>query len=335
MLGYSQTITILAAGDVLLHKKLQTFGIEKGFATLWQKFIPNIQSADIAYANLEGPVAENLLPTSIEAKPDTDIDKIYTSFPMFNYPPQLVDALKQTGFDIVSTANNHALDRSSRGIDKTLDKLKQSDLSFIGTRQNNSTMPFFKIISAKGISMLWIACTQDTNGIEDTNKQVLYCFKKGDSEFIEQTIRDYKNKVDIIIITPHWGEQYELMPSKTQQQYAKRWLDEGASLVIGNHPHVLQPIRYYQTQDGRQTLIAYSLGNFVSNQGSLNNRLSGLLELKFEKDNNITQLKGASFMPTIMSNRGSKLSLEKIDNKTYLSLIEKQIDKNIKIITHN
>lgn len=90
----SQNLTLIAAGDVLLHKKLQRFGMQQGFTKIWQQVISDIQSVDIAYANLEGPIAKNLLRTGREASPGVSIDKIYTSFPMFNYPTQIERGFK-------------------------------------------------------------------------------------------------------------------------------------------------------------------------------------------------------------------------------------------------
>lgn len=238
--------------------------------------------------------------------------------------------LKLTGFDIVSTANNHTLDRYSLGVDKTIAQLKQANIDYVGTRQTNTTVPFYTFTKKNSFKLMWIACTQDTNGIEDRTNQVLYCYKKKDSDLIRQAIQYYKNKVDIIIVTPHWGKQYQLKPSTTQRRYAKRWLEYGANIIISNHPHVLQPIQFHITRDNRQTLIAYSLGNFVSNQGSINNRLSGLLKITLDKTQNGTSITKASFIPTLMINRGDKLSLKKLHkSRRWLRKLRRQIDNQI------
>lgn len=329
--AFSQSLQLVAVGDVLLHKKLQRYGMKHRFSDLWKSVTPYLQEADIAYANLEGPIARDITRRGTKANPKTSADKIYTSFPMFNYPPSLAADLKRSGIDIVSTANNHSLDRYGIGIDKTITILNENNIYAVGSRKSKQQDGFVRLLNKNGFSSLWIACTQDTNGIDDKNKQILYCHKNDHANFILETIKQNRDKVDFIVVTPHWGTQYQLQPNLTQKHLAKKWLESGATLIIGNHPHVLQPVTFYTTKDNRKTLIAYSLGNFVSNQGSLNNRLSGILEIMFTKKNNQLNLQTASFRPTIMQNRAGKLSLELINKtqKNLLGKIKKQLDNEI------
>jgi poly-gamma-glutamate synthesis protein (capsule biosynthesis protein) len=331
LLASADNLHLVAVGDVLLHKKLQRHGMQQSFSALWKSASPYLQQADIAYANLEGPIARNITQRGLEASPTTSVGKIYTSFPMFNYPPKLATDLQRSGFDIVSTANNHSLDRYGIGVEKTINILNEHKIHYVGSRKSELEAGFSRFITQNGFRSLWIACTQDTNGIEDKKNQVLFCHKKAHANFILKTIKDYKDKVDFIVVTPHWGVQYQLKPNKTQKTLAKKWLEAGATLIIGNHPHVLQPIRFYTTQDKRKTLIAYSLGNFVSNQGSLNNRLSGLLSVSFVKEKRQTIISKVSFLPTIMQNRHGKLSLKLINKnqKRLLNKVRKQLDKGV------
>lgn len=306
----AQTLTIHAVGDILLHKKLQRKGIAQGFEVIWQPTIPFLQQADLAYANLEGPIAEDINKRGQQVSNYRDIFKIYSSFPMFNYHPSLAASLKRSGIDIVSTANNHSLDRYGIGIDKTITALDKVNIDHVGTQSRITPSTWYKLTQQKDITLAWISCTQDTNGIPDPAKQVLYCYKKGDNQKILDLIRSLQTKVDAIIITPHWGVQYQIYPNKQQKLFARQWLEQGATIILGSHPHVIQPIQYYQTKDGRRTLIAYSLGNFVSNQGSLKNRSSGVLALKLTKENNTLEISQVTFYPTYMQNRGGKLHLE-------------------------
>ncbi len=111
--------------------------------------------------------------------------------------------------------------------------------------------------------------------------------------------------------------QYRQRPNRQQQHFAKAWLDAGALMVLGSHPHVMQPIHFYQTKDGRQTLIAYSLGNFVSNQGSLANRSSGILAITLNKQDQGLRLEKLTFYPSYMQNRGGKVYLEWLNKKRH------------------
>ena len=312
---HAASLKLVAVGDVLLHPPLQKLGLKKGFDALWKEVIPIIQQADIAYANLEGPACW-VTRSGKEVSPNTVSSRtLFTGFPMFNYPPQVISDLKSSGFDIVSTANNHSLDRFSKGIDNTIDQLKQKQLLFSGTIKRGDEREFATVIEKNGISLAFIACTHHTNGIKDKYNQVLFCHKKKDRQWLLNKIADLRNKVDGVIITPHFGLQYQTRPNKSQRAFAKAVLEAGALMVIGSHPHVMQPITRYQTKDKRDTLIAYSLGNFVSNQGSIANRASGILAIELSKSEQGLNVNSFKLIPTMMQNRGGKMTLRLVTNK--------------------
>ena len=333
---HSKSVTIHAVGDILLHHKLQRIGLANGFIQIWRNVNQFIKQADIAYANLEGPVAENINRRGQTVPNPGNWQQIYTSFPMFNYHPSLIPALKQTGFDVVSTANNHSLDRFALGIDKTISELNKNKLAFMGTKKRATSATWYTVTTKNNIKIAWISCTQDTNGIKDRYHQVLYCYKKNHKKKIISLIHELKQKVDALIITPHWGLEYQHKPSKQQKNMAKRWLDAGASIIIGSHPHVIQPIEKYKTKDGRIGVIAYSMGNFVSNQGSLKNRSSGVLAITLNKSSHQTKVGKIKFYPTYMQNRGGKLSLEWVTSKKHPSylLLNRIITKQYLELNH-
>ncbi len=297
-------IVIAAMGDLLLHRPLQQKASSKGFESLWGEAIPYIQNADIAYANLEGPIAIgiNHLGEKVNDSYQWDFN-VYSDFPLFNYHPQLAKDLKKTGFSIVSTANNHAFDRHSIGVDKTLDLLDSVGIAYVGSRKSYSEASFVKIVDTQGVKIAWIACTEHTNGQADTNHQMLYCYKPSDKQWILKTIQELKPKVDAIIVSPHWGVEYQEQANQTQQAFAKEVLNAGATAVIGSHPHVLQPVEKFTTTDGRATLISYSLGNFISFQGSVRTRSTIILLLGLTKSADKTIINGVRFVPMVMVNR--------------------------------
>lgn len=312
-------VTIAAVGDVLLHRPLQVRAAKAGFETLWSQATAQLKSADISYANIEGPIAEGVTRGGwIINNADSLNPEVYTSYPRFNYPPKLASALKASGIDIVSTANNHTLDRYSLGVDKTIDSLDKAGLPFVGTRKKNSDNDFFQIVKAKGFRLAWIACTQDTNGIKDKNKQVLYCYKKADRRYILDLISKLKGMVDGIVVSPHWGTQYSHTPNRLQKKFAKQILEAGATAIIGSHPHVVQPIKQHKTKDGRKTLVAYSLGNFVSFQGTPKNRSTVILNFALSPGaNEKLELCALQYQPAYMVNRSglSKLGLRLLSEK--------------------
>lgn len=298
-------IIIAAVGDVLLHQPLQMKASRKGFQSLWEDAIPYLQTADITYGNVEGPMAYgvNRAGQAVEDPGHRWDNNVYSSFPLFNYHPTLAQELKKSGFDIISTANNHTLDRLSLGVDRTIKSLNEAQLPFAGTRVKNSDSPWYTIINKKGFRIAWIACTTGTNGIEDHHQQVLYCYKKKDRQEIKKLIYQLKSKTDAIILLPHWGTQYQHTPNQHQIRFAKEMLNAGALAVIGSHPHVIQPMQKYMTQDGRATFIAYSLGNFVSYQGTPKNRATIILFLGLTKNSHGTMINSIQYIPAYMKNR--------------------------------
>lgn len=303
-------ITIAAMGDLLLHRPLQLKASQSGYESLWEKVTPFLKSADIVYANLEGPIAPGISRNGSQVNDPLKWDlNVYSDFPVFNYHPSLAQSLKTSGFTIVSTANNHALDRSSIGIDKTIETLDKAGLHHVGTRSKSTDQPWFKTLESQGFKIAWLACTEHTNGINDKHHQILHCNRTEDRQVILKTIQELKSQVDAIVVLPHWGEEYHEYPTKTQTAFATQVLDAGATAVIGSHPHVLQPVKKYITKDNRATLISYSLGNFVSFQGSPRTRSTMILLLGLTKTANGTIINGVRFVPLFMQNRSGTANI--------------------------
>jgi poly-gamma-glutamate synthesis protein (capsule biosynthesis protein) len=307
-------LTIAAVGDVLLHGRLQqqAFRESDGYVSLWRGVKPLLEQADVTYANLEGPTAAGVdaRGKSVSDPGRTFDNRVYTSYPMFNYHPTLLDDLMASGVDVVSTANNHSLDRRALGADRTIDALEARGLPFTGTRRAGETREWHTITEKNGFRLAWLACTYGTNGIPDPQDQVLLCFR--DADEIEAIVRDLSTRVDAVIVTPHWGDEYHARPNSQQVALGKRLLEAGALAVIGSHPHVLQPWQKHITADGRETFIIYSLGNFVSGQRHLPRRSTLLLYLGLTRTpEGRTVVNGARYVPLHMSEtRDGRLELE-------------------------
>ncbi len=250
-----------------------------------------IRSADIAFANLEGPAAEGVASNGKEVRaPATRYDKsVYRGYPMFNYHPSIVSDLKRIGFRILLTANNHAMDRHQLGVDKTIAAIKAAGLAYTGTRsRDDMNAPWFTITPVKvgeaTYNIAWLGCAYGTNGVPDPQNQVLKCYDQRDE--VLTTIKQLAERKDVhaVFFVPHWGIEYQHKPEDRQVALAHDVLDAGATAVIGTHPHVLQPFEKYMTKDGRETVIAYSLGNFVSNQIGLPRLSSAMLLLQLAPD---------------------------------------------------
>lgn len=298
-------ITIGAVGDLLMHGPLQKKAVLKGsFASLWGKILKPISDADIMYANLETPTA-NGINKKWQSNENTELsydEDTYTSYPMFNAHGQLIKDLKQSGFDIVSTANNHSLDRGPIGVDLTLQELRKNNLLYSGSKNKNEAKTnWSEIVYHNNWKVAFLSCTFFLNVDYDKSKQVLNCQR--DEKIILAEIENLKSKTDVIIVTPHWGEEYQHEPNRQQKNFGHKVIQAGANLVLGAHPHVIQPFEKVVTPDGRESLIIYSLGNFVSYQSSVAKKSSFLAYITFVKtNNNQVHLGLLEYIPLMMKN---------------------------------
>jgi poly-gamma-glutamate synthesis protein (capsule biosynthesis protein) len=286
-------VRVAAVGDVLLHDMFQKWAAtqKEGFYASFEPVADIIRAADIAFANLEGPAAEGVASNGKAVRPPAmRYDKsVYRGYPMFNYHPSIVTDLKRAGFRVLLTANNHALDRHQLGADKTIETIKGAGLAFTGTRHRDAmTAPWYTITPVKvaggTFNIAWLGCAYGTNGVPDKANQVLKCYDQRDE--VLENIRTLAKRADVhaIFFAPHWGNEYQHKPDEKQTALAKDVLDAGATAVIGTHPHVMQPLEKYLTKDGREAVIGYSLGNFVSNQIGLPRLSSAILLLSLGPD---------------------------------------------------
>jgi poly-gamma-glutamate synthesis protein (capsule biosynthesis protein) len=269
-----------ATGDVLIHKALYENIVKspQHFKILWSKMIPTLKDSDLTVGNLEGPVAPGVSSTGHAVQdPGLVYDgQVYsgTHF-LFNYHPQLIKDLMASGFGLVTTANNHAMDRGSLGADRTVEQLNDAGLDFVGTRSSDSTAARSRIVNIGSFRVGVVACTQMINGNPDPHKQVLLC----DSGEVVDSIHRLKSQTDGVIVFPHWGEEYQTRPNSYQTTKARQWVNAGAVAIIGNHPHVVQTTEWISRPDGGQALVVYSLGNFVAAQAAMERRVSAVVHL--------------------------------------------------------
>jgi poly-gamma-glutamate synthesis protein (capsule biosynthesis protein) len=285
-------ILISAVGDVIIHDAPYNSILNdpQQFFALWSNFKPLFEVADISYANFEGAAARNVNQNGSRVSDvgfsyNCQGPKVYcgTNF-SFNYHPHVIRDLQKVGIDVVSTANNHALDRRSLGVDETIKALVQYQMPFTGTRTRGATSDRWEaLVSRKNKTIAFLSCTQETNGIPDPHKQVLKCA----SEDMDQTLARLQAdaKISAVIVTPHWGDEYTHRPNQSQVRLAKKWADMGVTAILGSHPHVLQPVEWVRGADGNRTLVAYSLGNFIARQGGVAKNLGAVLYLSLERTN--------------------------------------------------
>lgn len=290
-----EEISIASVGDIMAHKpqiNAAYVGGEKqyDFYPVFQPIEKYIKEADIAVGNLETTLA--------------GAEKEYTGYPEFNSPEQLAEALKLTGFDVITTANNHSLDRRSHGVKSTLSFLDEQDLSYTGTARSQEERDQILIKNVKDINIAFLSYTYGTNGIP-IPKDEPYLVNLIDKELIKLDIQEAKRQnVDIIVTSIHFGNEYQRNESVEQRELVDFLLEQGVDVVLGGHPHVIQPmeIRNVTTIDGeeKECFLIYSMGNFISNQRDRYRESGIILQIFFEKnfDTNETTLQKVEYIPT-------------------------------------
>jgi len=252
-------ITIAFAGDLLMHLPLtnaaKTDSGAYDFGPLFTHVAPYLAGADFAVANLETRLAG-------EARG-------YSGYPCFNSPASLAPALREAGVDLLGTANNHSLDKGYSGLAATLANLDQAGLLHTGTYRSSAAQAQPCIVNIQGLNLALLNYTYGTNGIS-VPRDHQYCVNVIDQEhMIAEAAAAYQAGADYVIAFLHFGTEYQRQPNESQRQLAHALLDNGIDAVIGAHPHVVQPCEWYEPANGGPARpIAYSLGNFASNQRS-------------------------------------------------------------------
>lgn len=192
----------------------------------------------------------------------------YTGYPMFNTPEEYLAALKDAGFDILVTSNNHSMDRGITGINRTIDNVRKYGMMNYGTYNSAESREKILVAEKNGIRVALLAYTYGLNG-NNLPKQKNYAVNRIDTLLIKQDIGyARKQNTDALIVYFHFGEEYERKANSFQKEVAEKTITYGADLIIASHPHVIQPVEFFESPKCKldKGFVAYSLGNFVSNQ---------------------------------------------------------------------
>jgi len=314
--GAEDQIVIAAAGDIILQPEFETQARQNGipYRRLWRAIQPVIQGADLSYANIEGPVAVNEATVPAVTASLIDARSVPPNLD-FNYRASLIGDMKASGFDIISTANNHALDRGGVGADLTIDRLQQGGLAFTGTRKRASRAPWSALTRARGFTVAWLACTYGTNGIIDLHHQVLHCFNDTRELLSEIAKLRADPTIDAVICVQHWGIENSTVVERRQRDLARSAIEAGAIAVLGTHPHILQRWERISASDGRQGLVIYSTGNFISAQTAPAQRVGiiAILELSKESGASKARVSAARYVLTRIVHRSGSATVEEAE----------------------
>lgn len=289
-------INLLAVGDIMFHSPQFRAAYDKDSNTY--DFTPSfkyikkyVQNADIAIANLETVIAGE--------------EYGFHGFPRFNTPKEALLALKDTGFHILNTANNHALDRGKKGIINTIDYIEEYGMKNIGTYKDENYS--ILIEEVEGIKIAFLSYTYGLNGLDSllTKEELSFMVNQIDEDKIQKDIENAKSQeVDLIVVYIHWGHEFHRNPWPTQIDLGEKMVDWGANIIFGSHPHVVQKSQIIE-KDGKDNFIIYSLGNIISNQRNENMGISYaedgvMVNLEIEKDfiTEETKIKSINYIPT-------------------------------------
>lgn len=263
---HTEHATILFAGDAMMHKSQlaaaqQTDG-SYAFDECFAGLAPVISAADYAVVNLEAPLG----------------GKPYAGYPCFCMPDSYGFALRDAGFDMLLTANNHTLDRNDRGLRRTVTMLDSIGVDHLGTYANSAerakAIPY--IVDVKGFKIGFLNYTYGTNGIKPQKDVVVDYI---DPDLIKRDIEATRQAgAELLCVAIHWGIEYKLLPPASVKRMADELLAQDVDMVIGGHPHVIQPMEMRQREDGRHQLLVYSLGNFISGMSNTDCRGGAMVE---------------------------------------------------------
>jgi len=197
-------------------------------------------------------------------------------FPMFNGPQDLAYDLVEVGFDVINIANNHMLDKGGDGLQKTIDFWKTMPVTLIGGYSNKAEYDNVPIIERNGIKIALLSYCEMTNGLTIAAKYDTYIPYLGEADF-KAHVNSVKDKCDIIVASVHWGQENVYTPNDAQKTWAKQMADAGIDVILGHHPHVIQPIEWIKGENGNETLCAYSLGNFMAELAAAGHMVGGFL----------------------------------------------------------
>lgn len=289
VLQEASTVTLLAVGDNLIHTQVIESGEQEDGTYHYDHLYSNIKdavtAADIAVINQETIFGEE--------------GSRYSGYPEFNSPTQIGDAVINAGFDVVLHATNHTMDIGVDGIRNTLDYWKQHpEITVLGIHETEEAADEITIVEKNGIKIAMLNYTYGLNGHSIPAKDA-YMIDMLDRKAMKEDIERAEEEADFTVVFPHWGTEYVYEPVRSQEDLTEFYYDLGVDLVIGTHPHVLEPVEWIETDPDHKMLIYYSLGNFMSYQKEAPRMLGGLADITITKDSTGTYISDASITPIV------------------------------------
>lgn len=301
-----RTATIRAVGDIIMHDPLLATAKNDetrkyDFSQYFSLISETMGKADYTVANVEAPMGGKGT-------------RGYKGYPQFNTPAVLIDNLLSCGVDMLTLANNHALDTYYDGLKATLDNLDKKGMAHVGAYRSQEEYDTPEIIEVNGIKIGVLNYTTGTNGLErvsDAEAQEYGLRYTGSADYQKDADDARAAGAEVLVAFMHWGEEYERNPSRGQKSIAKQLAKAGVDVIVGGHPHMTQPITYITVTDDsgqeHRTLCLYSMGNFLSDQRAQYRDSGVVFEFTFQ-DNPETgrvELASSRYVPTYVWRTGS------------------------------
>ncbi len=285
----NETISIVAVGDNLLHMPVIKSGKQADgsydFSHIFAKLQPIFKNADLAVIGQETVFGGEHFG--------------YSGYPLFNSPADMGRTLVNEGFDIVLHASNHVVDRWAEGIENTL-RFWESypQVTVLGINKNEEEKQKVDIVEVKGAKLAVLNYTYGTNGLQVPSDKS-YLVNYIDEEKIKADTLYAEGNSDFTIAFMHWGTEYSFKPDEIQKDLCKKMCEWGVDLIVGSHPHVIEPVEWYTAENGNQMLVYYSLGNYVSRQLEAKNLLGGLADIELKFNGERVYIHDYRFMPIV------------------------------------
>ncbi len=281
------SMQIVMVGDMLMHERIIESGKQEdgtyNFDHLFTNVTDFISAADLAIVNQETMMGGSRYG--------------YTGYPSFNSPYELADAEVKAGFDVLLFATNHTLDKGKQAVLNCMEYLDTTHptLGYVGinhSKEEQDSQIF--TYEANGIKVAILNYTYGTNGIP-LPSDMPYIVNMLEEEKVRADIRKAEEIADFTIVCPHWGTEYKLDADNSQKKWANIFLEEGVDLVLGAHPHVIEPIQWLTHENGNKMLVYYSLGNFVNGtsstgQGVTNRMVGGIADVTIQRNEETGQV---------------------------------------------
>ena len=282
-------VTLLAVGDNLIHIEVVKSGKQKDgsyqFDHLYDNLAKEIRSADLAVVNQETILGGE--------------DFAFSGYPNFNSPYEIGDALVNAGFDVITHATNHTMDMGYQGIKNTFQFWSRyPEITVLGINETKDAQEKIPVLEKNGIKLALLNYTYGLNGYRLPEDKP-YLVNLLDKKRMKEDILRAKELSDFIIVFPHWGTEYVYEASSMQKELTSFFYDLGVDLVIGTHPHVLEPVEWIETEPGQRMLVYYSLGNFMSYQKEAPRMLGGMATVTITKEGSETYISEAGITPIV------------------------------------